>query len=58
VTIDIEALRDYMRDYYGTAIFAGMPAAVIDVTKVERASAEELVAIAIKEHVDLTKFSV
>lgn len=56
--IDVDALRDYMRDYYGTAIFAGMPAAIIDVTRVERASDEELVKIALKEHVDLVKFSV
>lgn len=58
MTIDVDALRDYMRDYYGAAIFAGMPAAMIDVAKVERASAVELVTIALKEHVDLSKFSV
>lgn len=58
MTIDVDALRDYLRDYYGTAIFAGMPVAMIDVAKVERASAEELIKIALKEHVDLTKFSV
>lgn len=58
MTIDADALRDYLRDYYGTAIFAGMPAAMIDVAKVERASAEELIKIALKEHVNLTKFSV
>ena len=56
--IDVDALRDYMRDYYGTAIFAGMHVAIIDVTRVERASDEELVKIALKEHVDLVKFCV
>lgn len=56
--IDVDALRDYMRDYYGTAIFAGMRVAIIDVTRVERASDEELVKIALKEHVDLVKFCV
>jgi len=58
MTIDLDALRDYMRDYYGTAIFHGMPAAMIYVAKVERASAEELISIAVEEHVDLSKFSV
>ena len=58
MTIDIDALRDYLKDYYGTAIFAGMPAAIIDVSKVERASPEELVRIAMKENVDLSMFTV
>lgn len=47
-----------MRDYYGTAIFAGMPAAIIDVTKVELASNDELVKLAMKEHIDLSKFAI
>lgn len=58
MTIDINALRDYMREYYGAAVFAGMPAAIIDVTKVELASDDELVKIAMKEHIDLSKFAV
>lgn len=58
MTIDVDALRFYMWDYYGTAIFAGMSAAMIDVAKVERASAEDLIKFALNEHVDLSKFSV
>lgn len=58
MTIDINALRDYMREYYGAAIFAGMPAAIIDVTKVELASNDELVKLAMKEHIDLSKFAI
>ncbi len=57
MTIDINKLREYMEDYYGSAIFAGMPAAIIDVTKVQRASPEELVKIAQKEHIALSKFA-
>ena len=56
--IDIEKLRDYLTDYYGTAVFAGMPAALIDVTRVSHAPADELIRIAQKEHVDLTQFEI
>lgn len=33
-----------------------MPTAIIDVTKVEYAYVEELVQIALKEHIDLSRF--
>ena len=58
MTIDINASRDYMRGYYGTAIFAGMSAAFIDVTKVKLASNDELVKLAMKDHIDLSKFAI
>lgn len=58
MSIDVDALRDYMRDYYGTAIFAGISVAMIDVAKVERVLVEELIKLALKEHVDLSKYSV
>ena len=40
--IDIDALRDYLLDYCGTAMFSGFPAALLDVADVERMSGEEL----------------
>ena len=56
MTIDVERLRDYLINYYGTAIFAGMPLAIGDVAKVQHATPEELVMIAQKEHIDLSLF--
>ena len=44
--IDDEKLRRDLIDYYGSAAFSGMPAAMIDVFDIERASIEELVRLA------------
>lgn len=54
--VDIEKLRSYLIDYYGTAIFSGMPAAFVDLSRVERADADELIQIAQREHIDLYRF--
>ena len=40
--MDTEKLREELKDYYGTAAFNGMPQAMIDVSKIENASEEEL----------------
>ena len=29
-TIDVDKLRDYMTDYFGTAMFNGFPVAILD----------------------------
>ena len=47
MSIDIEKLRDDLIDYFGTAMMSGFGAAVMDLTKVERANPEELIQIAI-----------
>ena len=44
--IDFERLREDLVDYFGTAMFNGFPAAVVDVTQVEMASNEQLIQIA------------
>ncbi len=54
--IDIEALRSYLLDLCGTAAFADMAAALVDVTEVEHASGEELLTIALRLGVDPTEF--
>lgn len=54
----MDAFRDYMRDYYETAIFASMLTAMTDAVKVGGASAEELVTIALKVYIDLSRVSV
>ena len=58
MTIDIEALRRDLEDYFGTAAFSGLPMAIMDLSKVENASSEELVRIAVKNGFDLTKYRV
>ena len=34
--IDVDALRDYLLDYCGTAVFAGFGPALLDVADIER----------------------
>lgn len=58
VEIDVDALRDYLLDYCGTAMFSGFPAAVLDVVDIERASGEELCDIAEQLGIDLRQFVV
>lgn len=55
-SIDINRLRRDLKDYYGTAMFGGFPMAMIDVSKVERASADELIALAQSCGVDINKY--
>ena len=54
--IDIRRLRRDLEDYYGTAMFSGFPMAVMDVSRVERMSAQELVELAQKNGIDLRKY--
>ena len=54
--IDISRLRRDLEDYYGTAMFSGFPMAVMDVSRVERMSAQELVELAQKNGFDLRKY--
>jgi hypothetical protein len=44
--IDFDRLREDLIDYFGTAMFNGFHAAVVDVTQVEMASNEQLIQIA------------
>lgn len=54
--IDVDALRRYMLDCCGTAMFAGWPAAIVDVAEIERLGAYELCRKAEELGVDLRKF--
>ena len=58
IEIDIDKLRADLVDYFGTAMFNVSPLALIDLSKVENASEEELVQIALKNGFDLTKYQV
>ena len=54
--IDINRLRNDLKDYYGTAIFSGFPMAMMEVEKVSRASEEELIRIAEKNGINLQRY--
>ena len=55
MTIDIERLRDYLIDYFGS-LAQIYPSAYMEVSRVENASYEELINIAISNNIDLSKF--
>ncbi len=57
MNIDIEKLREDLIDYFGTASFYNKMA-MIDLIKVEKASDDELIHIAIKNGFDLAKYQI
>lgn len=57
-TIDVDKLRDYMTDYFGTAMFNGFPAAVLDLSDIERMSGHELCQKAESLGIDLRNFEI
>ena len=56
IRVDVDRLRDYMEDYYGTAAFNGFPAAIADAWAVERMDGGSLCRLAEREGVDLRRF--
>lgn len=54
--IDISRLRDDLQDYYGAAVFSGMPMAVIELSQAETASPQELVDMAQRAGFDLGRY--
>lgn len=58
IQIDIDALRDYLMDYCGSAIFSGFPTAIIDIVEIESADGHELCQIAEQLDVNLRQFEV
>ena len=57
-TIDVDALRRYLEDYCGSAMFNGFPAALLDVADISRVSGCELCQKAEAMGVDLRRFEV
>lgn len=57
VTINTEALRDYMEDEYGTAAYNGFPAAAMDAWEIENMDPQELCERAEEIGVDLMRFA-
>ena len=54
--VNFDKLRHDLTDYYGTAVFSGFPAAIIDVSKVQRASDEKLLEIAKNLKLNLSEY--
>ena len=57
-TIDVDALREYLRDYYGTAMMGGLWPAVADLGEVDALDGRELCERAEGLGIDLRKFVV
>ena len=57
MTIDVDKLRRDLMDYFGSAM-QYYPQAVIELSKVESASPEELVNIALANGFDLSDYEV
>ena len=54
--IDIERLRSDLSDYFTSAMFNASPLALIDLTRVENASDEELIRIAIANNFNILDY--
>lgn len=57
-TIDVDKLRDYMTDYFGTAMLNGFPAAILDLSDIESMSGHELCQKAESLGIDLHDFEI
>ena len=55
--IDIEKLRQYIIDYYGTAMINSSPTAMMDLLEVENASNEKVFSLALKNNINLNSFT-
>lgn len=54
--IDVERLRKDLLNYYGTAMYNASPLAIIELSKIERASEDELIQIAINNNINLNEY--
>ena len=54
--IDIQKLRKDLMNYFGTAMFGVSPIAMMELSKVERASEEELLEIANENGFDIEEY--
>ena len=55
--IDIDRLRHNLMDYFGTAM-SFYPQAVIDLSKIESATPEQLINIALRNSFDLSDYEI
>lgn len=55
--IDIEKLRQYLINYYGTAMINSFSTAMTDLLEVENASNEKVLSLALKNNINLNNFT-
>lgn len=55
--IDIEKLRQYLINYYGTAMINSFPTAMTDLLEVENANNEKVLSLALKNNINLNNFT-
>ena len=56
--IDVDKLREDLKEYFTGAYFCASPVALIDLTEVETATDEEIIQIAIRNKIDLSNYVV
>lgn len=56
IYIDGDKLKKDLVDYFGTAMFNASPLAMFEVEKVQHASGEKLIEIALENGFDLSKY--
>lgn len=56
-TIDVDALREYMEDYCGTAMFNGFPATLLDLADIDSLDGHQLCQKAEELGIDLERFT-
>ena len=54
--INIKRLKNDLEDYFGTAMFGASPLAIIELEKVQKASVEELISMALQNGFDINKY--
>lgn len=54
--LDYNKLRSDLIDYFGTAMFNASPLAMIELSKIENATPEELIKIALNNNFDLSEY--
>lgn len=57
MNFDSTQLRKDLEDYYGTAAFSGMPAAFVDLCRVQQSSDAELLRMAQQNNMDLSRYT-
>ena len=56
IILDGDKLRTDLIDYFGTAMFNSSPLAMMELSKVQRATGEELIRITLDNGFDLSKY--
>lgn len=57
ITIDGDKLKADLIDYFGTAMFAASPMAIMELSCVEKAWGDDLIQIALDNGFDLEKYA-